>query len=61
MKNIRISGKLSLIWVLALAAILCIGYNLIKDADQDKKAAAEVFNQGGTYQGFNNSLLDLLR
>lgn len=61
MKNIKLSGKLSIVWVLALAAILYMGYNLISDVREDEKTAAEVFNQNGSYPKMNNSLLDLLR
>lgn len=60
MKRIRIKGKLSLVWLLALAVLLYTGINLVCEAREQQNKSAEVFAGGGVYQKPNASLKDLL-
>jgi len=60
MNNIRLSGKISIIWALALAAILFTGYRMVKDAKETEKAAAQVFTEQGSYPSANTAIMDLM-
>ena len=61
MKQMRIRGKLSIVWILALAALLYTGIKFVRDAENRKEAAAEAFASGSTYEPPNTALTDLLR
>lgn len=61
MKNIKLSGKISFIWLLALAALLYTGIRLVKEADSNREAAVQVFTENGTYPSLNNTFVDLMR
>lgn len=56
----RISGKISLLWILSLALILFCGIKLVKKAIREEKEAASVFTTGGVYEGANTGFLDLM-
>lgn len=60
MNGFRIKGKISLIWLLALAALLYTGVRLVAEANERNERSAEVFANGGVYENANISLKDLL-
>lgn len=60
MKNVRIRGRLSLVWLLALAVLLYTGVCLLNEAKRQKSQAAEVFVNGGVYEKSNVTIKDLL-
>lgn len=60
MNNIKLSGKISFIWVLALAVIIYTGYRMVTDAKETKNAAAQVFTEQGSYPSANTAIMDLL-
>lgn len=60
MKNIKISGKISFLWLLALAALLYTGIRLIKVTEEDREEAVQVFAENGTYPSLNNTFMDLM-
>ena len=60
MEKIKLSGKLSLVWILAVLAVLYTGYRLVEKTKTDREAAVQVFTENGSYPSLNNSIMDLL-
>lgn len=60
MRKLRICGKLSLVWLLALAVLLCTGIRLVGIAKERRESAAEVFANGRDYEKPNAALTELL-
>lgn len=61
MKNIKLSGKMTFVWMLALVALLYTGIRIIAAAERDREEAVEVFTENGTYPSLNNTFMDLMR
>lgn len=60
MKNIRISGKLSFIWLLALTALIITGIRFYKEVQAEKQEAVQTFAEQGKYPSSNNTFMDLM-
>ncbi len=56
----RISGKLSLLWLLCLALILYLGIVLVKNSIKKEDEAVSVFTSGTRYEGANIGFFDLM-
>lgn len=60
MKKLRLCGKLSLVWLLALAVLLYTGIRLVGIAKERREIAAEVFADGRDYEEPNTTFAELL-
>lgn len=60
MRKLRICGRLSLAWLLALAVLLYTGVRLVGIARDRREIAAEVFANGRGYERPNTALTELL-
>lgn len=60
MKKLRLCGKLSLVWLLALAVLLYTGIRLVGIAKERREIAAEVFADGRDYEKPNTTFAELL-
>lgn len=60
MQKIKLSGKLSLVWLLAILAVLYTGARLVQKSKADREAAVQVFTENGSYPSQNNAIMDLL-
>ncbi len=56
----KLSGKLTILWLISLALLFYCGIVLVKKAVREEKEAASVFTSGGEYQGANSGFLDLM-
>lgn len=60
MKKLRLCGKLSLVWLLALAVLLYTGIRLVGIAKERREIAAEVFADGRDNEKPNTTFAELL-
>lgn len=60
MKKLRLCGKLSLVWLLALAVLVYTGIRLVGIAKERREIAAEVFADGRGYEKPNTTFAELL-
>ena len=61
MKNFKLSGKFSFIWLLALAVLLITGIRLVRETANDRENAVEAFAQNGAYPKLNNTFMVMMR
>ena len=61
MKNVRFSGKLSFIWLVALLALIVTGVRFYKEVESDRKEAVQTFADQGEFPIMNNTFMDLMR
>lgn len=59
-QKIKISGRPSLLWLVALSLIIIVGVILVKDYRAYMSEAVNVFADGGSYTPPNNSFTDLM-
>jgi len=61
MKNIKLSGKFSFIWLLALAVLIITGIRFYNEVQADREEAVQTFAEQGEYPSVNNTFMDLMR